>query len=161
MAQRREGDDSVRLDEGAARRLIERATELDARMASQTSVADLREAALAAGISEEAFRRALEEVRGADSVASAPAVPRRRRSVVTVTVIALLIAAVATVVGSRLVVRRAVIETVPPTVGPDQMPVIPPGPSYKSSAKKSAGPVAKKTAPAPTKKTAAPPPEDR
>ena len=55
--------DSERLDEAAARRLIERATELDARMKSQSTVADLREAARGAGISDEAFQWALSEVR--------------------------------------------------------------------------------------------------
>ena len=55
--------DMERLDEAAARRLIERATELDARMKSQSTVADLREAARGAGISDEAFQWALSEVR--------------------------------------------------------------------------------------------------
>ena len=55
--------DTERLDEAAARRLIERATELDARMKSQSTVADLREAARGAGISDEAFQWALSEVR--------------------------------------------------------------------------------------------------
>jgi hypothetical protein len=62
MTERREGLDSVRLDESAARRLIERATELDAKLASESTIADLREAARGAGISEEAFQRALAEV---------------------------------------------------------------------------------------------------
>ena len=63
MAERRDGFDSVRLDEDAARRLIERATELDAKLASESSVGDLRDAAREAGISDEAFQRALAEVR--------------------------------------------------------------------------------------------------
>jgi hypothetical protein len=55
--------DSVRLNEDAARRLLQRATELDASLASESSVAELREAARGAGISDEAFQRALDEVR--------------------------------------------------------------------------------------------------
>lgn len=63
MAEKRDGLDSVRLDESAARRLIERATELDAKLASESTIADLRDAARQAGISDEAFQRALSEVR--------------------------------------------------------------------------------------------------
>jgi hypothetical protein len=59
----RENLESVRLDDSAARRLIERATELDARLASESTVAELRDAARSAGISDEAFNRALREVR--------------------------------------------------------------------------------------------------
>jgi hypothetical protein len=72
MTERRDGLDSVRLDESAARRLIERATELDAKLASESTIADLREAARGAGISEEAFQRALAEVDSGHSSALAP-----------------------------------------------------------------------------------------
>lgn len=63
MDEKRDGLESLRLDEDEARRLIARATELDARLATQSSIADLREAARGAGISDEAFQRALAEVR--------------------------------------------------------------------------------------------------
>jgi len=49
--------ESVRLNQEAARRLIQRATELDASLATESSVAELREAARGAGISDEAFQR--------------------------------------------------------------------------------------------------------
>lgn len=70
----RDNMDSVRLNDAAARRLLERATELDARLASESTVADLRDAARAAGISEEAFQRALAEVRE-DAQPKPPAMP--------------------------------------------------------------------------------------
>jgi hypothetical protein len=62
MVERRDPE-SERLNEAAAKRLLERATELDARLASESTVADLRDAARSAGISDEAFSRALAEVR--------------------------------------------------------------------------------------------------
>jgi hypothetical protein len=162
MADKRDGLDSVRLDEQAARKLIERATELDARFASQSSVADLREAAMAAGISEEAFRRALEEVRS-ESVAPPPGiVPPRRGRVITAAVLLVLIAALATVLGTRLRPTRVIYEpATPSTLGPDRMPIATPSPPY--AVRKTPSPVArKKIEPAPTKKPATgtnPPPD--
>jgi septal ring factor EnvC (AmiA/AmiB activator) len=97
--------DSTRLDEEAARHLLQRATELDASIASQSSVADLREAARSAGISDEAFQRALEEVRAA---ATAHAVRQKQvgtfppRRLVKISLILLIVGAVVAVFGARL-----------------------------------------------------------
>ncbi|HET9425044.1 MAG TPA: hypothetical protein VFO55_06695 [Gemmatimonadaceae bacterium] len=98
MDQKRDGFESVRLDEAAARRLIERATELDAKLASESTVAELREAARGAGISDEAFQRALAEVRHEGPAAADPDalfdINRRHpwRRVVAALVIGLLVA---------------------------------------------------------------------
>jgi hypothetical protein len=51
-----------RLSEPVANRLLERASEIDARLRAGSTVAELREAANAAGISAEAFEAALAEV---------------------------------------------------------------------------------------------------
>ena len=103
----RTGDDDldrIRLPEDAARRLIERATELDARLASQSSIADLRDAARQAGISDEAFQHALDEARSAETEARA-AVPARQqagaRRFVRPMIIVLIVAAVAALVTLR------------------------------------------------------------
>jgi hypothetical protein len=94
----RENLESVRLDESAARRLIERATELDARLASESTVADLRDAARSAGISDEAFNRALREVRQEAQPTLVPvdpslSTPGMKRRVVLAIVAAVLLAA--------------------------------------------------------------------
>ena len=94
----RENLESVRLDESAARRLIERATELDARLASESTVAELRDAARSAGISDEAFNRALREVRQEAQPSLIPvdpslSTPGMKRRVVLAIVAAVLLAA--------------------------------------------------------------------
>ena len=63
MADSQRSLEAVRMDEEAAKRLLRRATELDAQLSSASSVAELREAARGAGISDEAFQRALDETR--------------------------------------------------------------------------------------------------
>ena len=70
--------DAERLPEEAARRLLQRASELEAARNTGLSVAELREAAREAGITPAAFDQALAELRSADS-SSAVATPTSRR----------------------------------------------------------------------------------
>ena len=128
MTEKREGLESVRLNEEAARRLLQRATELDASLATESSVAELREAASGAGISDEAFQRALEEVR-AQPVGAARAAPRTGtfapRRFLILSVIAMLIGATIVWMSMRVVPA----EFVPAAEAPHtQVPVIPPPP---------------------------------
>jgi hypothetical protein len=58
--------DGEAISEGKAARVLDRAVRLDALRRGTVSVAELREAALEAGISPEAFERALAEVRAGD-----------------------------------------------------------------------------------------------
>jgi hypothetical protein len=80
-----EGDQSrnaERLPEEPARRLLARASELEAARNSELSVAELREAAREAGIAPSAFEQALAELRDSDPAAvSAPALTRLSRLV--------------------------------------------------------------------------------
>jgi hypothetical protein len=72
--------DSVRLSDDSAAALLARATQLDAARLANTSVAELRRAALDAGIAPEAFEQALSELRAAAAVPDVrPAEGRRRR----------------------------------------------------------------------------------
>ncbi|HEX6051081.1 MAG TPA: hypothetical protein VFZ21_17495 [Gemmatimonadaceae bacterium] len=72
--------DAERLPEDAARRLLARASELEAARVTEMSVAELREAAREAGITPGAFEQALAELRAGDPAAAAGlASPRRRR----------------------------------------------------------------------------------
>jgi hypothetical protein len=75
MTHRDETRDTERLPEDAARRLFTRATELEAAGGADVSVAELREAALAAGIAPRAFEQALAELRGRDPAAPVAAGP--------------------------------------------------------------------------------------
>lgn len=71
--------DSERLSDAAAKRLLTRASELDA---TGAAVTDLRAAAAEAGISPQAFDAALAELRGAEQASAvdvAPPPARRRR----------------------------------------------------------------------------------
>jgi hypothetical protein len=81
MTQRDEMRDTELLPEAAARRLFTRASELEAAAGVEVSVAELREAARAAGIASSAFERALAELRGRDPIpgAAAGSVPTRPR----------------------------------------------------------------------------------
>lgn len=122
--------DSVRLNEDAARRLIQRATELDASLATESSVAELREAARGAGISDEAFHRALEEVR-AEANAAPTAAARvgtfAPRKYLIVAAIALLLGMALLVVRSRAFpVEGQLIEAVPAVPEEPATPVVPP-----------------------------------
>jgi hypothetical protein len=79
--------DALRLPEDAAHRLLARAVELDARLAGEVSIAQLRDVAREAGIAPAAFDDALRELRGqlsdleprgvAASAGSEPGVLRR------------------------------------------------------------------------------------
>ena len=73
MTEREQSRDAERLPEEAARRLLERATELEAARSADVSVGELREAAREAGITPSAFEQALAEFRGA--VPSSPVAP--------------------------------------------------------------------------------------
>jgi hypothetical protein len=79
MTERNHGRDAERLPEDAARRLLERASELEAGRGADLSVAELREAAREAGITPDAFEQALAEYRGTDSALGAAAPVRGRR----------------------------------------------------------------------------------
>jgi hypothetical protein len=76
--ERQASQDAMRVDNGAAQRLLARAAELDA-LTDSTSIAELRQAAREAGISTIAFEAALRELRddrgiaGRDDVPASPA----------------------------------------------------------------------------------------
>jgi hypothetical protein len=78
MIERNQVRDAERLSEDAARRLLDRASELEAARGSEVSVAELRDAAREAGITLGAFEQALAEYRGAGSSSSGVAGPVRR-----------------------------------------------------------------------------------
>jgi len=73
--------DSARLSDNASAVLLARATQLDSVNRAKTSVAELRQAALDAGIAPDAFEQALAEFRAASAVPGVePAeAPRGRR----------------------------------------------------------------------------------
>lgn len=73
MTERDQTSDAERLPEGAARHLLERASELEAARGAELSVAELREAAREAGITPGAFEQALAELRGRDGITVTPA----------------------------------------------------------------------------------------
>ena len=101
MSERGDGLESERLNEGAAQRLIRRATELDASLASESSVADLRAAAREAGISDEAFQRALDEVRTPAPSSSSRFGTFAPRRFLIVSAVAMLIGALMAIVAAR------------------------------------------------------------
>jgi hypothetical protein len=73
MAARHEAPGLGRVAEDRARQLLERAAALDAKLSSEVDVAQLREAAAAAGLSSEAFDQALrEQIEAPSTVSSAP-----------------------------------------------------------------------------------------
>jgi hypothetical protein len=80
MTERDQSRDAERLPEATARRLLERASELEAARSAELSVAELRAAAREAGIAPSAFEQALAEIRGTDlsSPAAAALAPQRR-----------------------------------------------------------------------------------
>lgn len=80
MTERDQPRDAERLPEEAARRLLARASELEAARNAELSVADLREAAREAGIAPGAFEQALAELRGRDAAALTAAGPVQSRA---------------------------------------------------------------------------------
>jgi hypothetical protein len=60
--------DSARLSDNAAAVLLARATQLDSVNRAKTSIAELRQAALDAGIAPDAFEQALAEFRAASTL---------------------------------------------------------------------------------------------
>ena len=80
MTEREQSRDAERLPEEAARRLLERASELEAARSAELSVAELRAAAREAGITPSAFEQALAEYRRTDlsSPSAAALAPQRR-----------------------------------------------------------------------------------
>jgi TonB family protein len=123
------GFDSLRLQDEAAQRLLRRAGELDAQARTTTSVEQLRQAAVEAGISEQAFEAALAEMQlGAARAAGERPLPlerggdgrprtRRRRRRFAI------LAAVAAAVGALLLSRMVV------PVPPAPVPAAPPAPA--------------------------------
>jgi hypothetical protein len=103
MTERNKGRDAERLPEEAARRLLERASELEAVRSAELSVAELREAARDAGITPGAFEQALAEFRGTDQSLVAPA-PVRRRRLARLWPAALILAAVLSYLFLRMIV---------------------------------------------------------
>ena len=77
MTEHNQARDAERLPEEAARRLLQRASELEAARSADLSVAELRAAAREAGITPSAFEQALAEFRETDQAAGVPVVPTR------------------------------------------------------------------------------------
>jgi hypothetical protein len=76
MTERDEPRDAERLSAENARRLLSRASELEAARGSELSIAELREAAREAGIAPIAFDQALTELRARDSALQAGSPPK-------------------------------------------------------------------------------------
>lgn len=91
-----------RLPEEAARRLLARASELEATRAGELSVAELREAARDAGIAPSAFEQALSELRARDPAAVAGPAPTRLQRMARFWPAALILAALLSYVLLRL-----------------------------------------------------------
>jgi hypothetical protein len=105
MTERDQARDDERLPEQAARRLLARASELEAARGAELSIAELREAAREAGIAPGAFEQALAELRERDSAAPAAAgpVPTRLRRLARFWPAALILATLLSVLLLRLV----------------------------------------------------------
>ena len=97
MTYRPETDRETRmLSEPVATRLLSRASELDAALKGGASVAELRRAAVEAGISSAAFEAALVELHESESrvpVANTPAPPTRRKLFAVVAALFIVMAA--------------------------------------------------------------------
>jgi len=104
MTERNQARDAERLPEAAARRLLERASELEAARGAELSVAQLREAAREAGITPGAFEQALAEYRETASSPTAVATPAPRRRLARLWPAALVLAALLSVLAIRMMV---------------------------------------------------------
>jgi hypothetical protein len=107
MTERNQGREAERLSEEAARRLLERATELEAARSAGLSVAELREAAREAGITPDAFEQALTEFRGADPSSLMVPPPAGRWRLARFWPVALMLAALLSVLFLRLIFPAA------------------------------------------------------
>ena len=103
MTERDHTRDAERLSHEAARRLLERATELEAARGAQVSVAELREAAREAGITADAFEQALTEFRAADLSSLMAPSPAGRWRLARFWPAALMLAALLSVLFLRLI----------------------------------------------------------
>lgn len=102
--------DAELLPEALTKRVLTRASELDALRRAGATIADLRAAATEAGISPQAFEDALAEVRSGEGTQIATAAPRRTR-------VRAIVAAVALLIGLTLyAVRRTVVPASSTTV---------------------------------------------
>lgn len=72
--------ESTRVSEPAAARLLARASELDVAFRGNVAIAELRAAALEAGISQAAFEAALAELQAEDVVRAVPPPKEKRRN---------------------------------------------------------------------------------
>ena len=102
MTERNQPRDADRLPEEAARRLLQRASELEAARSAELSVAELRDAAREAGITPGAFDQALAEVRARDAAAVAGTDHSRLRGLTRFWPAALILAALLTVFVIRM-----------------------------------------------------------
>ena len=108
MDPRRSGREKEYLSDPVATRVLARASELEALRRAGASVAELRAAAVEAGISEDAFEEALAEIRRAESAGVPDAQRSRRfriRITATVAIVVLLVAGL--LVGRTKVPARA------------------------------------------------------
>ena len=100
-----EGDqdrNAERLPEEAARRLLARASELEAARGAELSVAELRDAAREAGIAPSAFEQALAELRARGPAATAGPVASRVPRLARFWLVALIFAALLSILLLRL-----------------------------------------------------------
>ena len=122
--------DQLRLSDAAARRLLARASELDVAHGRMVTISNLREAAIEAGISTQAFDAALRELQqqsAAQSVAAAAqarAAGPRWRHARTASRVAVAVAVVLLILGARFVSRARVPEPTSTeiTVTPSSVP---------------------------------------
>jgi hypothetical protein len=95
--------DSVRLSHDSAADLLRRATQLDAANADKVTVAELRQAAMDAGIAPEAFEQALSELHTEEAAATkVKPVENRRQWSMTTLALAAALAGLVVIVLSRL-----------------------------------------------------------
>jgi hypothetical protein len=102
MTERDHARDAERLPEEAARRLLARASELEAARVIELSVGELREAAREAGIAPGAFEQALAELRAHDPAATAWPAPTRRQRLARFWPAALILAAMLSILFLRM-----------------------------------------------------------
>jgi hypothetical protein len=102
MTERNPIRDAERLPEDSARRLLQRASELEAARNTELSVAELREAAREAGIAPSAFEQALAEIRARDAAAATKPSPTRLRRLARFWPAALIVAALLAILVIRM-----------------------------------------------------------